>query len=98
MSFAGHVFDMIKRDKQNREMLTYHRKRMKENQLKAYAKKTSNPNTNISLEMLERIIKKKEKRESEEERRFFFTKILLFALVLIVLLLILGIRYIIRAC
>jgi len=95
MSFAGHVFDMIQRDKQNREMLKYRRNRMKDNRLKACAKKTSSPNTTISSEALERIIKNKKERELDEERHFLLAQILFLGIVVIVLLLILGIRYLI---
>jgi hypothetical protein len=93
MSFAGHVFDMIQRDKQNREMLKYRRNRMKANRDKAYAKKTSYPNTNISSEVLEKIIKNKKERELEQERHFLFAQILFLGIVIIALLLIFGIRY-----
>ena len=95
MSFAGHVLDMIQRDKQNREMMKYRRNRMKENKHKVYAKKTSSFNTNISSEELESIIKNKKERELDEERHFLFSKILLLGIVVIVLLLIFGIRYLI---
>jgi len=95
MSFAGHVFDMIRRNKQNREMLKYRRNRMKENRLKALTRKTLSLNTNISSEVLDRIIKNKKERDLSEERHFLFAKILYLGIVVIVLLLVLGIRYII---
>jgi RNA polymerase-interacting CarD/CdnL/TRCF family regulator len=66
---------------------------MKENRDKAYAKKTSSPNINISSEVLERIIKNKKERELDQERHFLFAKILFLGIVIIALLLILGIRY-----
>ena len=95
MSFAGHVFDMVQRDKQNREMLKYRRNQMKENRLKSCAKKTSSPNTNISSEVLERIIKNKKERELDEKRYLLFAQILFLGIVMISLLLIVGIKYII---
>ena len=95
MSSAGHIFDAIQRNKQNRAMLKSRRNRMRENINKIRAKKTSPPNTNISSDELERIIKNKKERELGEERHFLFAQILLSGIVIITLLLILGIRYII---
>ena len=94
MSFAGHVFDMIQRDKENREMLKYRRNKMKESRHKANAKKTSYPNATISPEMLEKTIKDKKKRELKEERHTLFAKILSLCIVIISLLFILGIGYV----
>jgi hypothetical protein len=95
MSFAGHVFDMIQRDKQNREMLKYRKNRMKENRYKACAKKTSSSNTNISSDEIERIIKNKKERELDEKRHLLFAQALFLGIAIIVSLLILGIRFMI---
>jgi NTP pyrophosphatase (non-canonical NTP hydrolase) len=92
MSFAGHVFDMIQRDKQNRALMKFRRNRMRENINKLSTKTTSYPN-NISYEVVDRIIKNKNERELREEQHFLFAKILLFSIVIILFLMILGIRY-----
>ncbi|UVV62457.1 hypothetical protein NXY01_20690 [Bacteroides fragilis] len=45
MSFSGFVFDMIRRNKENRDLLTLRRERMKDLQGKMYRKGTlQNPN------------------------------------------------------
>ena len=95
MSFAGHVFDMIKRDRQNREMLKYRRKKIKDSKLKAQFKKTHIQDTNISFEALERVIKNKRERELGEERRYLFAQLKFLSVILIALLIILVIRCII---
>ena len=54
MSFSGFVFDMIRRNKENRDLLTLRRERMKDLQGKMYRKGTLQ-NPNVTLEELEKI-------------------------------------------
>lgn len=56
MSFSGFVFDMIRRNKENRDLLTLRRERMKDLQGKMYRKGTLQ-NPNVTLEELEKIRK-----------------------------------------
>lgn len=53
MSFSGFVFDMTRRNKENRDLLTLRRERMKDLQGKMYRKGTLQ-NPNITIEELER--------------------------------------------
>lgn len=95
MSYAGHVYDMIRRNKENREALKNRRKQMEDNKRKMHTRKTSSPNTNISPKELERINQNMKKRESDEQRHLLFVQILIVGILIIVLLVILGIKFII---
>lgn len=83
MSFAGHVFDMIRRNKEDREKLNQLRGRGKD----ARARYSSHI-PDISVEEYEEINQQLEKREQDERRyisriKFFF---LIAALVIIAVL------------
>ncbi len=67
MSFSGFVFDMIRRNKENRDLLTLRRERMKDLQGKMYRKGTlQNPNITVEeLEKIEKATREKEKAEIE---------------------------------
>lgn len=84
MSFAGHVFDMIRRNKENREMLNQLRGRTKDAH-KNY--KSCVPI--ITVEEFERINMQLKEREQEERRYAFRIKLLAFAVALALLLFIL---------
>ena len=92
MSYAGAVYDMIRRNKQNREALKNRRNQIEKNKNKAYPKKTLSPNTNLSSEELERINQNIKKRESEEERHLFLVQIIFLGILVIILLVILIIN------
>lgn len=62
MSFSGFVFDMIRRNKENRDLLTLRRERMKDLQGKMYRKGTLQ-NPNVTLEELEKIEKATREKE-----------------------------------
>lgn len=67
MSFAGHVLDMIRRDKQNREMRNSYRK-LDRNESETFMVKKSSINIKITAEELEKgpgNKKKKEKKRKE---------------------------------
>ena len=67
MSFSGFVFDMIRRNKENRDLLTLRRERMKDLQGKMYRKGTlQNPNVTLEeLEKIEKATREKEKAETQ---------------------------------
>lgn len=69
MSFAGHVIDMMKRYKQNRELRTIHRERRKDRQ-KAMETGTSIDYSNLTVEKLEQYKKDTEKRERQEKSHY----------------------------
>ena len=87
MSFSGFIFDMIRRNKENRDLLTLRRERMKDLQGKMYRKGTLQ-NPNITVEELEKI--EKATREKEEaETQYYLRSTLIFLAVLAVLALLL---------
>lgn len=76
MSFAGHVFDMIRRNKEDREALRRLRsgnKNSKETFLSHL------PDTTV--EEMEEIEQNTKKREQQDERFFFKGKMLFFAFI-----------------
>ena len=87
MSFSGFVFDMIRRNKENRDLLTLRRERMKDLQGKMYRKGTLQ-NPNVTLEELEKI--EKAPREKEKaETQYYLRATLIFLTVTAILALIL---------
>ena len=87
MSFSGFVFDMIRRNKENRDLLTLRRERMKDLQGKMYRKGTlQNPNVTLEeLEKIEKATREKEKAETQYYLRatlIFLTVTALLALIL----------------
>ncbi len=90
MSFAGHVFDMIRKNKENRDLLNLRRERAK-NRSKTYLGKEDQANRpQISLEEYERIDKELKEWEKEKEKRSLRTTIVI-AVCIIGFLLISGI-------
>ncbi|MBB4623812.1 MULTISPECIES: hypothetical protein [Parabacteroides] len=83
MSFAGHVFDMIRRNKEDREMLRQLRDRGKDTRAK-YASQLPD----ISAEEFDRINRQVKEREQDEQKYFLQIKyvILLAALAAFILL------------
>lgn len=87
MSFSGFVFDMIRRNKENRDLLTLRRERMKDLQGKMYRQGTLQ-NPNVTLEELEKI--EKSTREKEKaETQYYLRATLIFLTVTAILALIL---------
>ena len=83
MSFSGFVFDMIRRNKENRDLLTLRRERMKDLQGKMYRKGTLQ-NPNVTLEELEKI--EKPTREKEKaETQYYLRATLIFLTVTAIL-------------
>lgn len=87
MSFSGFVFDMIRRNKENRDLLTLRRERMKDLQGKMYRKGTlQNPNVTLEeLEKIENTTREKEKAETQYYLRatlIFLTVTAILALIL----------------
>ena len=83
MSFAGHVFDMIRRNKEDREMLRQLRDREKDTRAK-YASQLPD----ISAEEFDRINRQVKEREQDEQKYFLQIKyvILLASLAAFILL------------
>ena len=87
MSFSGFVFDMIRRNKENRDLLTLRRERMKDLQGKMYRKGTLQ-NPNVTLEELEKIEKATREKEKAEPQ-YYLRATLIFLTVTAILALIL---------
>lgn len=77
MSFAGHVSDMIRRNKENREMLDRLRQQSKEAKMKYTAQLPD-----ITAEELEEINRRLHEREQQEQYYTFHLKIKLMAIAL----------------
>ena len=87
MSFSGFVFDMIRRNKENRDLLTLRRERMKDLQGKMYRKGTLQ-NPNVTLEELEKI-EKATREKGKAETQYYLRATLIFLTVTAILALIL---------
>ena len=87
MSFSGFIFDMIRRNKEDGDLLTLRRERMKDLQGKMYRKGTlQNPNITVEeLEKIEKATREKEKAETQ----YYLRSTLIFLAVLAVLALLL---------
>lgn len=66
MSFAGFVFDMIRRDKENRDLRNIRRERLNERLDKMYEGYNGMPQ-NTTAEDMEKIARQTEKRERSEQ-------------------------------
>ncbi|MCD8079659.1 MAG: prominin family protein [Bacteroides sp.] len=73
MSFAGHVFDMINRSKQNRELLNLRRERAKGKKKAMGLGSQIGPD--VTLQEYERVNRQLKEREKEQERYIFRTTI-----------------------
>ena len=83
MSFAGHVFDMIRRNKDNREMLNRLRGRDKDSSRTAYTSHIPN----ISAEEFDRINHQIKEREQNEQRYLLRTRLIFLVVSAIVIIL-----------
>jgi len=72
MSFAGHVYDMIRRNKENRELLNRRRDRAKEARMRNIELNQPDYDTDkITMEDIERIRKETQEWEVQREKRAF---------------------------
>ena len=88
MSFAGHVFDMIRRNKEYRDMHNLRRERSKNLRSEYMGFKDASQNPNISIEELEQIDLKLKERDSKELNYVFRMKIVIYGAVIITIILI----------
>lgn len=94
MSFAGHVYDMIRRNKENREMLELRRDRHKERLKKMTADTSSADLPDLTPAEWERIHRGWKKRREQEQTYALGMKILYLGIgILAILLVWLGIRF-----
>lgn len=84
MSFAGHVYDMIRRNKEDREALKRLRDRTKDMRERYWGGKYPLPD--ISAEELEEINRQMQEREEKERNDFFRAKLWMFCIAIGVLL------------
>lgn len=83
MSFAGHVYDMIRRNKEDREKLRQLRKPGVDGRLN-YSSRIPD----ISVEEFEQIQEQTKERERQEKRYFFRIAWLFFCIALVILFMI----------
>lgn len=86
MSFAGHVFDMIRRNKEDRDRLNQRRERTNENRKKNLEKMTSYDLSNITTEDLELIQRQTEERNREHQSKTLQMSYLILLLVFVLAL------------
>lgn len=67
MSFSGFVFDMIRRDKENRDLRNLRRQRLNDRLNKMYEGRSGMPQ-NTTAEDLEKIQKQKAEKECQDQR------------------------------
>lgn len=88
MSFAGHVYDMIRRNKENRELLELRRERYKDTRKKMSENSSHSDLPPVTSEEFGRVSREsKEKRENEQkyalQMKILFLSIGFLTLVLI---------------
>lgn len=83
MSFAGHVFDMIRRNKEDREMLRQLRERGKDTRAQY-----SSQIPDISVEEYERVNQQLKEREQEEQSYISRTKLIILAITIAIIILV----------
>lgn len=88
MSFAGHVYDMIRRNKENREMLDVRRERYKDMRKKMTDSSSRPDLPDMTPEEWERINRSLKKREDNEDRYAFQMKILFLGIGILTVVLI----------
>jgi len=86
MSFAGHVFDMIRRSKENRNLLNARRERTKEMKEKRMNSGLSQTLPDVTLEELE-TYKRESLKKKDADSRYILKMGLLFLLIAVMILL-----------
>lgn len=85
MSFAGHVYDMIRRNKENRELLNRRRDRANDRQKQRMEIKHTVIAPDISVESLEQNRLDSLKRERQDQRYYFRMALLILAVSILIL-------------
>lgn len=83
MSFSGHIFDMIRRNKEYRDTQNLRRERIRNLQEKMLNHGLSLENSHITVEELEEIKKQTESKERLEQNYLFRMKLLIFGIALV---------------
>ncbi len=87
MGTLGCIHDMMRRDKENRELRRRNRERMKETRRRmTECRHTEIPPT-LSVEKLEKIQKQTQEKEQADQSRAFKIKLILGSVILVLLLL-----------
>lgn len=79
MSFAGHVLDMIRRDKEDRALRQQARENSKEARKRYIGGNDSYEDSPVTLEEFERINRELKERD-KQEKRYYFRVLLLFTI------------------
>jgi len=91
MSFAGHVYDMIRRNKENRELLNRNRNRMKETRQKNLARNQVTCDPTVSIEEIERIHRETKQWKWQRHQRVYRSTLIVLGIVVVLVLGILAI-------
>jgi len=92
MSFAGHVYDMIRRNKENRELLSQLRDRTNKARKKNIEMNQPSANTkSITLEDIERICGEAKEWEQQRQQRAYRITLIIAGILVIAILGILAI-------
>lgn len=92
MGTLGCISDMLRRDKENRELRKVGKRRMNDTRNRLIDLGKKKYATNISVEQLEEIIQKTQEKEEAEKNHLFRIKLIMFGLIAIIGL-ILGIIF-----
>lgn len=88
MSFAGHVYDMIRRNKENREMLELRRERYKDARKKMSDSSSHSDLPPVTSEEFGRINRELKEKRNQEQKYALRMKILFLSMGLLILVLI----------
>lgn len=80
MSFAGHVFDMIRRYKENRQVIGRHREDAKDRVKRSISSRKPYREWNVTAEDLGKIKKETEAKKQSEQRYFAWVMVIVLAL------------------
>lgn len=89
MSFAGHVFDMIRRNKEYHDMRNLRHERTNDIRKRCMKNGISLQDSHVTLEEIEQITKQLKEHKAEEQKNAFQTKLITFGSIAIVTLLLL---------
>lgn len=91
MSSGGHVADMVRRYKQDRELRTLRRERARDaKNRQMQIKKTSSDYSDITAEERMRVRGNLKKREQQEQRHLSRNSLLILSILMVIALLLLG--------
>lgn len=84
MGTLGCISDMLRRDKENRELRKVGKERMNDTRNRLIDLGKKEHSSNISVEQLEEIIQKTQEKEESEKNHLFRIKLIMFGLIAVI--------------